>query len=544
LSAGTAFPVSGSTNGIALSTDAAIDGELSAEPRREQKRSTRAAGSDKSHRGRVARMRGMKTIALASLVALTLTACATSPRDLAKEPSMTSTGTVLAADDRAAIRATIDNVARGADLRQWDVVRSLFAREVVLDYGRPEVLTPEAILERWRPLLSAFDHTQHVIHGATIAPVTKDRARVRSTFQATHHLSGASGGELWTLEGTYEHELVRDGDAWKIDRMRMIPGRSHGNATLLDQARARAGLPEAAAPVLDVERVTFESAGERLVGWLYRPHAATTPPAVVVTGAWTTVKEQMPRRYAEALAQRGFAALVFDFRGWGESDGAPRELESPARKTADIVAAARFLSETPAVDRDKIAVLGICASSGYAAGAAAVSPHVKSIALVAPWLHDEPLARRVYGDRYEAKLAAGRAAKAAYDRSAVVSYVPASSTTDASAAMFGPREHLDYYVNPERGVIPQWQNRFAEMSWAEWLTYDAHASAAKLRIPLRIVHSERAAIPEGAHRFYASVTAPKTARWLEGKTQFHFYDDPSTVAAAAAEVAAHFRTTL
>ena len=62
--------------------------------------------------------------------------------------------------------------------------------------------------------------------------------------------------------------------------------------------------------------VRFDSHGSLLQGILYLPEAAATPlPAVVVTGAWTTVKEQMAGTYARELAVRGHAAPAFDFTG-------------------------------------------------------------------------------------------------------------------------------------------------------------------------------------------------------------------------------------
>lgn len=48
----------------------------------------------------------------------------------------------------------------------------------------------------------------------------------------------------------------------------------------------------------------------------------------------------MAGAYARKLAVRGYAALAFDFTGWGQSEGTPRYVEDPATKTADIRAAA------------------------------------------------------------------------------------------------------------------------------------------------------------------------------------------------------------
>ena len=59
-------------------------------------------------------------------------------------------------------------------------------------------------------------------------------------------------------------------------------------------------------------------------------------PTVVVTGSWLTVKEQMPHTYAVRLAELGVTAFTFDFTGFGQSGGAPRQVELPARKIAGI----------------------------------------------------------------------------------------------------------------------------------------------------------------------------------------------------------------
>ena len=75
--------------------------------------------------------------------------------------------------------------------------------------------------------------------------------------------------------------------------------------------------------------VSFSVGSDRVAGHLYLPSrfdGSERIPGVVVTGAWTTVKEQMAATYAAEMAGRGFAALTFDFRGWGASSGAPRFL--------------------------------------------------------------------------------------------------------------------------------------------------------------------------------------------------------------------------
>lgn len=300
----------------------------------------------------------------------------------------------------------------------------------------------------------------------------------------------------------------------------------------------------AADPAYRIERVSFSSGGQTLVGHLYLPRgvdASTPAPAAVVTGAWMTVKEQMAGRYASELAQRGLVALAFDFRGWGESGGEPRAMESPAAKTDDIRAAVAFLHTRGEVARGRVGALGICASAAYVAAAAADTPGIASVALVAPWLHDRAIVEQVYGgpDAVRTLIDSGRAAERQFRATGVSTLVPAASTTDKSAVMF----NVPYYTEPGRGLIPQWENRFNVASWEGWLTLDAMPLAARLKQPLIMVHSEAAAIPQGAKQFYARVGASKRALWLDKLSQFDFYDQPRAVTQAADAVAAHLRAT-
>ncbi|BDT91957.1 alpha/beta hydrolase [Nocardia sputorum] len=289
-------------------------------------------------------------------------------------------------------------------------------------------------------------------------------------------------------------------------------------------------------------KVEFDSAGVRLVGNLYLPPGQDPAPGVAVAGTWTSVKELMADRYAERLAAHGYAALSFDFTGFGESAGEPRDVESPERKIRDIHNAMTFLAAHPAVDATRLGALGICAAAMYMSADAAEDARVKSLALVAPWLHDAAICAQVYGgaEAVAARIALGELARSRFEETGVVDYVPVVSATDERAAM--PYD-IDFYLNPARGGIPVWPNRFAVMSWVDWLTYDAIALAPKISQPTVLVHSEQAAIPDGARRFHAGLAGPKDIVWTPG-TQFDFYDQEPQVTIAVEAVAAHFARTL
>lgn len=292
--------------------------------------------------------------------------------------------------------------------------------------------------------------------------------------------------------------------------------------------------------------ISFHSQGSRLVGTLWLPSSSSRrAPAVLVTGSWTTVEEQMPANYAPLLAEAGFVALTFDFRGFGKSEGEPRDVESPRGKAVDIQNAVAFLRTHPAVDPERIGALPICASAGYVAAALAGEPRLKSVAMVAPWLHDAEILGEMYGgaDAVRARLDQGLAAGERYAATGEVAYVQAASSTDESAAMHMPADTLDYYLNPRRGAVPEWSGRFAVMAWKEWLGFDAVALAPGVTVPVRLITGEQTATPSGVRKFEAALRGPHDSVWLPG-TQFDFYDDPATVASAAGHAIAHLRSTL
>lgn len=292
------------------------------------------------------------------------------------------------------------------------------------------------------------------------------------------------------------------------------------------------------------ERVSFASGADTLVGDLYLPAngGAEVVPAVVVAGSWTTVKEQMAGRYAAGLAARGIAALAFDFRGHGESEGTPRDVESPVRKIADLRSAVDFLAGHVSVDATRIGALGVCAGAGYTAVNAATDDRVRSVALVAPWLHDAPLVEAIYGgaETVTTLRERGLAAQRKYAETGEVDYVPGVSTEDPSAAMYGP---FEYYLDPQRGAVPQWGNRFAVMAWQGWLGFDPIASASLITVPTLLVHSRDAAVPDGAQRFHDVLPGQKEIVWRDGG-QMDFYDQESHVEPALDAAAKHFASSL
>lgn len=451
-------------------------------------------------------------------------------------------------EDRLHIIDAITSISAGVDRHDWQRVRGAMADEITTDYtglwgGEPVTQSADELITGWAGFLPGFEVTQHLVTGHTIEFSSDQTASAQADFQATHRIED----EFWVLGGRYEYSLIKKNEQWLVTSMTMIPSWETGDRALTAKAVERAKALQNQSARINLQntpeikgvthrQVSFNSNGVTLQGMLYLPEKDDGPlPGVVVTGAWTTVKEQMAGTYARELAAQGFAALAFDFTGWGESGGEVRFKEDPATKTADIVAAAKFMTTLPEVDKSNISGVGICASSGYMAAAVADSPELKKLALVAAWLHTPEMAEQIYGGPESAAklIQTSRAA----ERSDTQQMLVAASASDSSSLMY----QAPYYTEEDRGLIGAYDNKFNLSSWEPWLTYDAQESADRLTKPTVMINSETAALPAGAHAFAKRTPAPVTEIWLEDVNQFDFYDRADVVDRSTDAIAEFFK---
>jgi fermentation-respiration switch protein FrsA (DUF1100 family) len=287
------------------------------------------------------------------------------------------------------------------------------------------------------------------------------------------------------------------------------------------------------------EPFTFTSGGDRVVGVLYVP-AGRAVAAVVTTGPLTSVKEQATGAYARALAERGFAAVAFDHRTFGESDGQPRQFEQPESKAADVSAAVTALIADERTKGLPVVAVGVCAGAGYMARAVADDARIRAFAGVAGYYSDPAGFAETSPREYQAAIERGRAAERRWRETGEADTIPAVSPDGGDVAM-PLREAYEYYGTP-RGAVANYTNGFAVQSLAYTASFDAQEAAARIRVPFLLVHSERALAPPLARRFYASVSTPKAELWLESQGQIDFYDDPRLIEPAADAIAGHVTT--
>jgi uncharacterized protein len=130
--------------------------------------------------------------------------------------------------------------------------------------------------------------------------------------------------------------------------------------------------------------VSFESAGLRCAAWLYRPQS--TSACVVMAHGWTGVREQRLDAFAERFAAAGLAALVFDYRHFGASEGEPRSLLDIPRQLADWREAVGFARAIEGIDPDRIALWGSSFSGGHVVSVAAGDPRIAAVVAQVPFM--------------------------------------------------------------------------------------------------------------------------------------------------------------
>jgi uncharacterized protein len=278
-------------------------------------------------------------------------------------------------------------------------------------------------------------------------------------------------------------------------------------------------------------RFTFQSEGETLVGDLFLPADGKPAGVLVAVGPLTSVKEQAAGTYAQAMAERGHAALAFDYRYFGESGGQPRQFESPEANIEDIKSAATALLADDRLKDLPLGGLGICFGAGPMVRAVAEDPRFRAFAGVAGVYTDNANTIARMGDAYQASIDRGRAAERRWRETGEAETIPAVAPDGGDVAM-PLREAYEFYGTP-RGQVPNYVNGYAVQSLAHSLPFDVRGAADALDVPVLVVHSETALAPDLAHSFYSAVQSPKRELWLDSQGQIDFYDDPKLINPAA-----------
>ncbi|MHA6783545.1 alpha/beta hydrolase [Pseudonocardia saturnea] len=133
-----------------------------------------------------------------------------------------------------------------------------------------------------------------------------------------------------------------------------------------------------------VSETGFDSHGTRCAAWYLEAEsdALTGPrgrPCVVMGHGFGATRDAGLLPFAERFAAAGADVLVFDYRGYGTSDGTPRQNVWHVRHREDYHAAIAHVRELPGVDADRIVLWGSSYSGGHVVPVAAKDGQVAAV---------------------------------------------------------------------------------------------------------------------------------------------------------------------
>ncbi len=233
----------------------------------------------------------------------------------------------------------------------------------------------------------------------------------------------------------------------------------------------------------------FTSGGTRCAAWLYRPEGDGPHPCVVMAHGFSAVREQRLDAYAERFAAVGLAALAFDYRHFGASDGEPRQLLDIARQLDDWRAAVSHARSQEGIDPDRVAVWGSSFSGGHVVAIAAGDERIAAVVSQAPFT-DGVTAIRAIGPTSAARLTlAGLRDQFAGLAGRGLRYLPAVGPPGSLAVMSSAEAEPGLRaLDPPQST---WQNRVGARVMLRVGFYRPYAKLKRLRMPVLVQVCER-----------------------------------------------------
>jgi uncharacterized protein len=125
--------------------------------------------------------------------------------------------------------------------------------------------------------------------------------------------------------------------------------------------------------------VEFLSGNTLIRGWLRLPAGSGPHPLVVLAHGMGGLKEWTIPDVATALVDAGIAALAFDYRNFGDSEGTPREEIDHCGQIEDFRSAISFATTLADIDPKRIGIWGTSLGGRNVLAVAALDRRVKCV---------------------------------------------------------------------------------------------------------------------------------------------------------------------
>ena len=259
--------------------------------------------------------------------------------------------------------------------------------------------------------------------------------------------------------------------------------------------------------------IEFWSHGTTCRGWFYTPdlsRGTSRFPTIVMAHGFSAVKEMRLDRFAEAFADTGLASLVFDYRGLGASDGAPRQDLDPHEQIADYRNAISFARQLPEVDGDRIGIWGTSYSGAHVLMVAALDKRVKAVVSQVPLIDGWEGLGRMAGEEARAMMVQQLIAEREHIYGGgTASMIPVVDNGGGPAAL-GTLDSWEWFQLVAK-ISPTWRNEVTLRSLERLLDYAPGRFIDRIApTPLLMVVAEHDFLPlDIAQRAFERAGEPK-----------------------------------
>jgi uncharacterized protein len=242
------------------------------------------------------------------------------------------------------------------------------------------------------------------------------------------------------------------------------------------------------APARRTVRIRTASDDE-IDAWLYLPVGEGPHPAVVMAHGIGAIKAGGLAPFAERFARAGFAAVVFDYRQWGDSDGQPREELSFPRQLEDYRIMIGWAAAQPCLDARRIFAWGTSFAGMYIVELAATDARLVAAIAQSPLVDGLAAAMLAPPSRRLRLLAA-----AVLDRLGGLFgrppwYLPGAGAPGELAIGATPDALFGQELMTPKGST-SWHNRVAARSLLSFSWRRPVRRAAEIRCPILLIVAE------------------------------------------------------
>ncbi|MCV7154610.1 alpha/beta hydrolase [Mycolicibacterium pyrenivorans] len=263
--------------------------------------------------------------------------------------------------------------------------------------------------------------------------------------------------------------------------------------------------------------VSFRSGDVTCSAWHFAADGPPGRPAVVMAHGFGGTKDSGLEPFARRFASAGIDVLAFDYRGFGASEGQPRQSLSVRRQIDDFHAAVEAAKQLDGVDPHRIALWGASFSGGHVLRVAADRDDIAAVIALTPLTSGFAVSRAAVSSQRPRTVVksmrwtfAGVKSRIGVGRGGAPTLMPLVSPVGEAGALALDGAYESYLSL----AGPTWRNEIDSSVGLEVAGVRTTAAAKRLRCPLLVQIAD-------FDQYVPADAVAATAR--HGRAQVHHY---------------------